>query len=345
MPWTLPWTAEPAYPDPDPRLRDAARRWREAVDPAELRRLVEALPGPRNRLDSPEAMARTDELILDSWRAAGWEVERQELHLRDVRAWRHRYPRLDGANLLGVLPGTDPAVAGEAIVVVAHHDTVAGSPGADDNGSGLAALLTLARLLGGRQPRRTLVLAAPDFEELGLIGSRWLVRELRDRYRVRSAIVYDPIGYMDRTPGSQLVPPGIGLLYPGQIARLRERALAGDSVVTLYQGRSRRLARSWARCLAATIGGDRVVLLRDPGDLPLVGRLSLAVPLLRNFARSDHLNFWRARLPAIQVTDTANFRNPHYHGAGDLPAILDYETLAGIVAASALLVERLDAAR
>ena len=73
----------------------------------------------------------------------------------------------------------------------------------------------------------------------------------------------------------------------------------------------------------------------------MIGPALLAVPAARHFARSDHVNFWRAGLPAIQVTNTANFRNPNYHRSTDTPDTLDYETLARITAATALTVQRL----
>ncbi|HEX5590923.1 MAG TPA: M28 family peptidase, partial [Candidatus Limnocylindrales bacterium] len=228
-----------------------------------------------------------------------------------------------------------------AIVVVAHHDTVKGSPGADDNGAGVVALLELARLLGGRRFRRTVVLAAPDFEELGLIGSRFLVPWLQERYTVRAAIVFDAIAYMNRDPDTQQVPPGVATAYPGQIRRLRARRNAGDTILAIYRQASNLLVRTWAEAMAATIGRDRILLLRDPVDLPLVGRLAARVPAARNFSRSDHVNFWRAGLPAIHVTDSAPFRNPNYHWPSDTPDTLDYETLADVIASTALAVERL----
>lgn len=322
----------------------------EGVDARRVQTWVESLPGPRNRINAADGMARTDGLLVDAWRDAGWQVGRQHLRLRDLKAHldhsvhgsksrypSHTYDRLDGMNLVAKREGeTD-----EAIVVVAHHDTVRDSPGADDNGAGLAALLELATLFGGRRFRRTVILAAPDFEEIGLIGSRYLVRWLRRTHRVRAALVYDPIGYMNPAPGSQLVPAGIDRLYPGQVARLAERGNAGDTVVSIYRRRSLGLVTEWARCLAATIGPERVLMLRDPLDLPVVGPALMAVPVARNFSRSDHVRFWHAGLPAIQVTNTANFRNPHYHRPTDLPGTLDYATLAQITAATALLVERL----
>lgn len=343
-------TDEPRYPVPDPALHRAAEGWLARIDPARLRALVEHIPGPRNRVGAPEAMAQTDALLVDAWRAAGWRTGRQRLHLQNLRALAYGrgartggpnrsevYPELNGTNLVAIAEGESD----EAIVIVAHHDTVHGSPGADDNGAGLAALLELAALFEGRRFRRTVILAAPDLEEIGLVGSRYLVNWLRRRYRVRGAVVYDPIGYMNAAPGSQRVPSGIDVLYPGQIERLAERGNPGDTVVALYRRVSIGLVSEWGRCLEATIGPERVLMLRDPLDLPLIGPALVAVPVARNFSRSDHVRFWLRGLPAIQVTNTANFRNPNYHRATDTPDTLDYETLARIVAATALLIERL----
>lgn len=294
-------------------------------------------------------MAAMDDLLERSWAGDGWRVERQAFHLTDVvvgddaEAWRpgplprRHFEHLDGVNLVAELPGEDR----EAIAILAHHDTVNDSPGADDNGSGGVALLELARLLAGRRFRHTIVLASPDFEEIGLIGSVQLVPWLMARYSLRGVIVFDAIGFMDPAPGTQAVPPGLDRIYPGQLRRLRERGNAGDAVLGIYRGSSTRLVGEWARCLAATLGRERILLLRDPLDLPLVGRLAARIPAARNFSRSDHVPFWRAGIPAILATDSGNFRNPHYHRPSDLPATLDYETLAGIIAATALTVERL----
>lgn len=343
------WAREEPYPEPDAALLDAAEAWRRLIRPERLRALVESLPGPRSRLHAPEAMAAADELITESWRAAGWLVGRQRLRFRSVRgsldrvepgARRprgHTYRDLAGTNLVAIAEGeTD-----EAVVLVAHHDTVHGSPGADDNGAGVAVLLELADRLQGRRLRRTVILAAPDFEEIGLIGSRPLVRWMRSLYDVRAAVVFDPIGFMDPRPGSAPVPPTIARLYPAQAARMAERGYRGDTVVSIYRRGSADLMRRWSRCLAATIGAERVIQLRAPLDLPLVGPALAMHPMARNFSRSDHVSFWAAGLPAIQVTNTANFRNPNYHRPTDTPDTLDYETLARIAAASALLIEDL----
>ena len=294
-------------------------------------------------------MDEADALITDAWRAAGWTTERQELDLHgewgvrdepsDGRPKKRitRYPELHGANLLAIKPGRET----DAIVVAAHHDTVWNSPGADDNAAGVAILIEVARLLAEDSLRQTVLLAAPDFEEIGLIGSRELVRLLRKRHRVRGAIVFDPIGYMNPAPDAQKVPPGVGMLYPRQMERLAARDNAGDGVVAIHRRRSTALVRVWAECAAAAVGRERVVMLRDPCDLPIIGPFLNLVPLARNFSRSDHRRLWDKRLPAIQVTNTANFRNPHYHRSSDKPATLDYDTLADVTVATVLAVRRL----
>lgn len=342
---------EPTYPDPSAELLAMAAQLRTEVSPARLRSLVESIPGPRSRLHAPDAMARADEVISDAWRSAGWATERQELDLHGRWGVRDgpsegrprkritRYAELHGANLIATMAGRET----DAVVLVAHHDTVWNSPGADDNAAGVAVLMEAARLLAAHPMRRTVVLAAPDLEEIGLIGSRELVRLLRARHRIPAAIVFDPIGYMDPNPNTQHVPPGLGLIYPGQVARMHDRHDAGDGVVAIHRRRSTPLVRAWAECAAAAIGRERVVILRDPCDLPIIGPLLTLVPLARDFSRSDHRRFWDARLPAIQVTDTANFRNPHYHRSSDTPATLDYETLAGLTVATVLAVRRLSA--
>lgn len=343
------WTHEEPYPDPDGALLVDAERWLAAFQPARLRSLVESLPGPRSRLHAPDAMAATDALITDAWRAAGWRVGRQRIRFSSVPGNidtgaggsgpppRHVYRDLEGLNLVAIAEGASP----EAIVLVAHHDTVRDSPGADDNGAAVALLMELAAQLAGRRFRRTVVLATPDFEEIGLIGSRPLVRWLRREYDVRAAIVFDPIGFMDAHPASQRIPVAVERLYPGQARRLHDRDDRGDTVVGIYRRRSAELVRRWSRCLAATIGRERVLQLRDPLDLPIIGAALGLHPVARNFSRSDHVNFWRAGLPAIHVTNTGNFRNPHYHRSTDTPETLDYDTLVRIGAAASLLVEEL----
>jgi Zn-dependent M28 family amino/carboxypeptidase len=123
--------------------------------------------------------------------------------------------------------------------------------------------------------------------------------------------------------------------------RLRRRGVAGDFTATIYNGAALTLARCMGEGLTHIAGADASLLLRDPNDIPALGPvLRRLVPSVRNFSRSDHVVFWRAGIPAVLVTDTADFRNPHYHRAGDTPDTLDYERLAAITGATALTLAR-----
>lgn len=227
--------------------------------------------------------------------------------------------------------------------MVAHLDTVAGSGGADDNGSGIVALLELARILAPCRFERSVVLAAVDLEETGAFaGSEALIHELLGGRDIAGAIVFECIGFTDRTPGSQHIPPGLGLLYPGQLRRARALEMAALWTLAIYRSTSLPLARAFGEGLVASAGADAVLLVRDPLDLPIIGPiLPWVVPTVRHFARSDHVAFWRHGIPAILVTDTADLRNPRYHTGQDLPVSIDLNRLADTVAATGFAICRL----
>jgi Zn-dependent M28 family amino/carboxypeptidase len=293
-------------------------------------------------------MAAADRAIADAFASAGWPAEVRPFEVRDVDAFADfgdfmtlvHHERLAGANVVAAREGERDRAA---VLVLAHHDTVRDTPGADDNTASVVALLEVARLLGDRRFARTVVLAAVDMEELGMFGSTELVRRTLAERPVAGAIVFETMAYTSRERGSQALPPGLGTLYRGQVRRIRSRGSVGDFTNVMYRGHSAALARAFGRALAHLAGGpDAVVLLRDPLDLPAIGPLlGRVVPFVRHFARSDHKPFWEAGLPAILVNDTANFRNPNYHTPNDTPGTLDYERLCDVAAATALTVETL----
>lgn len=319
------------------------------MDVERLRRILTTLPAPRSRLFDPLGMAEADAFVAAELEPFGWAIERRPVHLRDVFAIAdspgprrpHFYRSLDGVNLVAVHPGRRR----EAVVLVAHLDTLRTSPGANDNGAGVAIVLELGRLLAQARAvasssgpfERTLILAFPDFEELGKLGSALLARELVAERGVRAALVVDAFGYRSREPGSQHVPPGIAALYPDQAATLAARSRAGDFPVVLYRRSAATIAGGVADALTA-VGADAPVLLRDPADLPLVGGLFRRLSVSDDFSRSDHRSFWDVGVPAILVSDTANLRNPHYHMPSDLPETVDVDFVADMTAALYLVV-------
>ncbi len=222
-------------------------------------------------------------------------------------------------NVEVVLPGTFPEAS--EVVIGAHYDTVPGSPGADDNASGLAVLLELARMLRIGQRTRTVRLVAFADEERNLEGSAQYARGLKEHgVRVSAMVSLEMLGYYTDVPGSQRYPlPVLRLLYPDR----------GDYVACVGDLASRALV---ATCVAAL---RRAVLLPCEG---------LAVPrVLKDIERSDHASFWKQGWPAVMLTDTSNFRNPHYHRATDVPETLDYLRMARLTRGLVTLVERLAA--
>jgi hypothetical protein len=336
---------EPPLHALSPRWAGRATEIRAGVDPVRLRQLVGVLPAPRIRTHAPDAMAIVDQLILEAFRSAGLPAELRGFKTTNALSWADAYeggrvssvPALAGVNVVAVQEGE----LSDAVVIVAHHDTVPGTGGADDNGSGVVALMEVARLLSTVRLRRSVVFAAVDHEELGFWGSRQLVAELMAERRVMGALVYEMLAYVDATPFSQQLPSGVGAIYRQQVGKLRKQDLRGDFLALVYQQSSRALAACFAECLEHLAGRGSTVLLRAPTDLPVIGPvLYRTVPFARDFARSDHVSFWAAGLSAVQITDTANFRNPHYHQPSDTPETLDYDRLADVIAATVVAVER-----
>ena len=195
------------------------------------------------------------------------------------------------------------------ILIGAHYDAVPGTPGADDNATGVAVLLELARALATQAPNSPVRLVAFDMEEYGLVGSGEYAAQLKQNHQpLRLMISLEMLGYCDRSPNSQRYPAGLKYFYPdrgnfiGLIGNLR-------TIPDLV-----RLSRS----------------IRQEGTpcewLPVPNR-GLLVPQTR---LSDHSPFWDRGYRAIMVTDTAFMRNPHYHQPSDRLETLDLDFLTGV---------------
>lgn len=247
----------------------------------------------------PRALARAAAWIESTWRAQGYEVAGQGYAAAGVPV----------RNLEVVLPG-----GASTVVVGAHYDTVPGSPGANDNGSGVAALLVLSELLRHGPRRDTIRFVAfvneePPFFQSELMGSRVCARALRrGQVDVRGMLALETIGcYLD-TPGSQGYPPQLAGLYPD----------TGNFIGVVGDLRS----REWVAELGAA--------LRQHSSVPVQ---SAAAPAgIEGVGFSDHWSFWQEGYPAAMLTDTAFFRYEHYHRASDLPEQLQYAPFAAVVA-------------
>ncbi|AUX40100.1 uncharacterized protein SOCE26_014970 [Sorangium cellulosum] len=193
-------------------------------------------------------------------------------------------------------------------LVCAHYDSVPEAPGADDNASGVAVALACARALARAAPDAPVAFVAFNAEEDGMAGSADFVARLaRGRgLRVREAHVLEMLGFTSRARGSQRAPLPVPL--PGVPD-------VGDFLGLLGAGPSNASVSALIHTAEAATPDLRVIGLKTYLG---VDRL---LPVLH---RSDHSPFWKAGIPAVLWTDTAEFRNPNYHRATDLPGTLDY---------------------
>jgi Zn-dependent M28 family amino/carboxypeptidase len=251
-----------------------------------------------------ENLDRAAAWIEEEFRAAGLEVLTQDY---EVREDRYR-------NVIAVRRGVEERDS--VMVIGAHYDAYGDFPGADDNASGLAVLLELARTLPADPPRRTQYLVAfsteePPFFGSDDMGSYRFAKSLREEgRRVVIMVALDLVGRFSDEPGSQKMPfPGLGLLYPD---RGNFVAVVGD----LRSGSAIKRVRSG---MLAT-GALPVRSFRAPAAMPGVHW-------------SDHSSFRRFDMPSVLVTDTAYLRNPDYHTRDDTPDTLDYERMAKVVTA------------
>jgi hypothetical protein len=244
---------------------------------------------------------------------------------------RHRYAT--GVNVIGVLPGTSP----ERVYVSAHYDSVNQCAGADDNASGVAGTLEAARVLAGTAHRRTLAVACWDEEERGLVGSRaYAMRAKAAGEAVAASFVFEMIGYRSSAPNSQRTDPNLDAVFPMQSAAIAANEYRGDFILIIHDTASTTAVANFdAR--ARELGLPTIIL-------PVSDQLKLA-PAASGLRRSDHAAFWEAGYPGIQLTDTADFRNPHYHCAGGEDAIADVDVefatmnVKAVVAAAAIALD------
>jgi Peptidase family M28 len=288
-------------------LNDAEKTLR-----AELVTDVKALAGDigeRNLNRYPQLVAATD-LIEASLVGAGLTPRRDSYELRG-RACH---------NIEVEIRGTRP----EILVVGAHYDSVFGSPGANDNGSGVAGLLALARRFAGKTSGKTVRFVAfvneePPYFQTEEMGSFVYAKRCQARGdRITAMISLETIGYFSDAPRSQKYPSaGLGFFYPS----------TGNFIGFAGNTRSRALLR--------TVVSE----FRKTGKLPCQGAsLPEIVP---GIGWSDQWAFWQCGYPAIMVTDTAPFRYPHYHSITDTPDKLDYDRFALVVSGMEKVIQEL----
>lgn len=214
------------------------------------------------------------------------------------------------SNIIGIKTGV--LFPDETVLVGAHYDTF-NNPGADDNASGIAGMLTLARLMAKTPSARTLKFIAfaneePPFFRTDKMGSAvWAAAAAARRENIKAAVILEMIGYYSEQPRSQKYPPLIGPFQPNK----------GNFIAQISNFRSRKLAGAIDKAF------------RKNSSLPLA---TIVLPsLVPGVDYSDHRSFWSNGYPAVMFTDTSFYRNPNYHKFTDTPKTLNYEYMAGLI--------------
>ncbi|MBI4293068.1 MAG: M20/M25/M40 family metallo-hydrolase [Betaproteobacteria bacterium] len=251
------------------------------------------------------------------WRPAALraaaEYVRREFAALDCRVAAQSY-EIQGQNcenLEAEIPGR--AHASQIILAGAHYDTVQGSPGADDNASGVAGLIEIARFLRDARLERTVRLVAfvneePPFFYFGEMGSKVYAQAARRRGDdIRVMLSLEMLGCYSDRPGSQAYPPLLSWFYPN----------CGNFIAFVSNLGSRQALR------------EVIMAFRANSDFPAERLASPA--FVPGVAWSDQLSFWRAGYSAVMVTDTAFYRYPHYHLGTDTPEKIRYPEMARVV--------------
>lgn len=246
--------------------------------------------------------------VANQLQRSGWCVERQPFEILNDRGDLRYGDALQGVNLVAMRSHAD--LLKPRLCVGAHLDSRPDTPGADDNASGVAALLELARVLGQSWPTDSpleLELVAFDLEENGMLGGVAHARQYQaSGVELRGMISLEMLGYCDHRPKSQNLPRVLIGKYPE----------TGNFIAIIGNQNSTDLIAG-VRAGAVQVAGLPVETLQVPEN----GTLLQATRL------SDHSPFWDAGYPAVMITDTSFLRNPHYHQASDTIETLDFEFL------------------
>ena len=287
-----------SYRGPLPELTAAQRTLRDQLK-SDLTRLAGVI-GERN-VRHPENYAAAALFLEKSLGEMGLEVERQE----------YRAGGQTCVNLAATVAGGDRA--DQIVVVGAHYDSLSGTPGANDNGTGVVATLALARMFAGQKPARTLRLVffaneeSPYFQT-SQMGSLVYAKACRAKdENIVAMLSLETIGYYSDEKNSQQYPAPLRAAYPS----------TGNFIAFVGNTESKEL-------VTRSIG-----VFRKQAKFPSEGG---AVPgNIDGIGWSDHWAFWQVNYPAIMVTDTAPFRYPHYHQPSDTIDKIDYNSMARVV--------------
>jgi Zn-dependent M28 family amino/carboxypeptidase len=272
---------------------------------------VKEIEGLRDGFYHYEALEERARHVRERFASMGFTVEDNEF-LFHKRRYR---------NIVATATGLTPRK--DWVLIGAHYDAVMGSPGADDNASGVAVMIEAARLIGPREGLKfvafTLEEPQPDTINF-LLGSKHFVKTMKASGQAyRGAFILESVGYVNTRPGSQMLPPFV------------KAPTVGDFIGVVGSRKSRHLMDAFEEAAGRVTPGLKVVTYKSPVR-------GLLLPQTRF---SDHAPFWDAGFPAVMITDTAMFRNPFYHTQSDTAETLSPDFMDQIAQALTRAVQGL----
>jgi Zn-dependent M28 family amino/carboxypeptidase len=267
-----------------------------------IRRHVSMLAGSigERNIDHSRALHRAADYITDQWRAMGYEVQPQHFMAKGIECSNLEVTRAGDKH------------PDRIVLLGAHYDSSSGCPGANDNASGIAALLEVSRTLRQMQLKCSLRFVAfanqaPPFFGTEEMGSWVYTHHARQRGDdIRAAVILETLGYYSDAPASQLAPAPLSLVCPSR----------GNFVAMVSNLRSMGVSRRFTRAF------------RHHSSFPC--QQVSAPQILPGIAASDQSPFWLNGYKAFVITDTARYRYPFYHSAKDTPDKIDCNSIGAV---------------
>ncbi|MEL7221188.1 MAG: M28 family peptidase [Bacteroidota bacterium] len=285
----------------------------DQVDSNRMRNNLEFIGDPRNRFTSADHLEEVKDSIENAFLAANLNTYRDDVP----------FGGYTGENILGDWAGTTQSEF--TYIIDAHFDTVNGSPGADDNGSGVVGFLEALRVLSPYRFNKTIRFIGFDLEEDGLIGANnYVFTSLPEGETIEGVFNLEMIGYFSEEPNSQTFPTGFELLYPEEAAVLAADQFRGNFVNSIGDQNSGALKDAYDSAVVTYVPELKIISFLAPPNWQVI---------TPDFGRSDHAPFWEEGIPALMLTDGSNFRNPFYHSADDVVETLNFTFMSNVVKA------------
>lgn len=256
--------------------------------------------GERNFVKYQE-LEKTANYIMNEFSQYGYKCEIQAYQV-EQRIYK---------NIMVSLKGTKES--DKVIIIGAHYDSVLGNPGADDNASAVAGLLELARFMSKEKPAQTIKFIAftneePPFFQSRQMGSMIYVKEAKKRReKIEAMLCLEMIGYFRHEKNSQTYPFPLNFFYPN----------TGNFIAVVGNNASKKLVNKITSAF------------KKNSNFPIESLSTFK--FIPGIDFSDHASFWKYGYKAVMITDTAFYRNPHYHSYTDLPHTLHYQDFAEVV--------------